>query len=366
MENTTLTSTKDGYLTFDALSIKQHIKDKLNEAGIFSDQNYEGSYITTIIDIIAYTFNVLMFYLNKTSTENLFSDAQLYENMNRIVKLIDYKPIGVQTATLSFNARVLGSGETSSPGLYTIPRYSFISLGGINYSINEDITFTKTLDSIDEDLVQMSAEKLLYQGSYREYPIYTAIGEEHEQIILTPGNDVLIDHFNIDVYVRDANDVHAKWEQWAATPSLYLETAMAKKYEIRLNENKRYEIKFGNGINGKRLEAGYEVAIYYLQSNGKDGEVGTNVLDGRQLIKYKTSQFDTIIGDVVDDDYTILDSLITLEFSNTTPSTYMSDGDSVDDIRDNSPGSFRSQYRLVTGNDYYMYIKSNFANLIDI
>ena len=42
-----------------------------------------------------------MFYLNKTSTESLFSDAHIYENMNRIVKLIDYKPVGNQSATLS-------------------------------------------------------------------------------------------------------------------------------------------------------------------------------------------------------------------------------------------------------------------------
>ena len=65
-------STKDGYLAFDALSLKQHIKDRLNESGVFTDQNYEGSYISTVIDIIAYTFNVLMFYLNKTSSESMF------------------------------------------------------------------------------------------------------------------------------------------------------------------------------------------------------------------------------------------------------------------------------------------------------
>ena len=87
-------STKDGYLAFDALSLKQHIKDRLNESAVFTDQNYEGSNISTIMDIVAYTFNVLMFYLNKTSSESMFSDAQIYENMNRIVKLIDYKPVG--------------------------------------------------------------------------------------------------------------------------------------------------------------------------------------------------------------------------------------------------------------------------------
>ena len=35
-----------------------------------------------------------MFYLNNTSDEALFSEAQIYENMNRVVKSLDYKPVG--------------------------------------------------------------------------------------------------------------------------------------------------------------------------------------------------------------------------------------------------------------------------------
>ena len=86
-----------------------------------------------------------MFYLNRTSTESMFSDAQIYENMNRIVKMIDYKPVGRQTSTLSFNASALGTGTTQDTGLYTIPRYSFFQVNGISYSFNEDITFVKTV-----------------------------------------------------------------------------------------------------------------------------------------------------------------------------------------------------------------------------
>ena len=96
------TAQQTKYLSFDASTVKQLIVDRLNEIGAFTDQNYEGSNISTIIDIVAYTFNVLMYYLNKTSTESMFSDSQIYENMNRVVKLLDYKPIGNQTSILSF------------------------------------------------------------------------------------------------------------------------------------------------------------------------------------------------------------------------------------------------------------------------
>ena len=351
---------KNGYLSFDSLSLKSHIKDRLNQSGFFSDQNYEGSNISCIIDIIAFTFNTLMYYLNRTSTESMFSDAQIYENMNRIVKLLDYKPVGNQTATLSFQCSANATGATQSQGIYTIPRYSYIEASGIFYSFNEDISFTKSTTSI-EALTDLSNEKLLYQGQYQEYPLYNAIGQENESIILTPGENVIIDNFNIDVYVKSQGGT---WEEWEKTPSLYLELSNNKKYEVRFNENKRYEIKFGNNINGKKLNEGDQVAIYYLESKGTAGEVGTNVLDGQALISFNSIQFNQILTDVTANQYEFIVDLSSLSFVNDSVSTFSSEGETVDEIRKNAPATFRSQYRLVTAGDYDTYVKTNFNNLI--
>jgi hypothetical protein len=352
---------KDEYLAFDALSMKQHIKDRLNAAGVFTDQNYEGSYISTIIDIVAYTFHVLMFYLNRTSTESLFSDANIYENMNRIVKMLDYKPIGNQSAILSFIMTALGTGSTSSIGSYTIPRYSYIDINGIPYSFNEDITFSKTLANTSEELTQLSNQKVLFQGVFQEFPIYNAIGQENEIIFLTVGENLIIDHFNIHVYVKKEG---LSWKQWTQTPTLYLENSEAEKFELRFNENKRYEIKFGNSINGTKLNAGDRVAIYFLESNGKDGEVGAGTIDGKTLVPYSSLQYNEIISDDIGGQYTLLTDLSDITFTNTAPSTYSSDPETVDNIRQNAPGVFRSQYRLVTQDDYENYVRVNFSNLI--
>lgn len=171
---------KDSYVAFDAMSLRQLIIDRLNEQKIFTDQNFLGSNLASIIDIIAYSYNTLIYYLNKTSSESLFSEAQLYENINRIVKLIDYSPIGFQTSTLSFNcsANPLPQG----PGLYTIPRYSYALVNNIPFSFNEDITFIKTTNAI-ESLNEVAQQRLLYQGIYQEYPVYTAAGEDSEIVI---------------------------------------------------------------------------------------------------------------------------------------------------------------------------------------
>lgn len=352
---------RDGYLAFDAFTLKQHIKNALNKGGVFTDQNYEGSYISSIIDIVAYTFHVLMFYLNKTSTETMFTEAQLYENINRIVKMLDYKPLGYFTSILSFE---LGANIEIPIGPHTIPRYSYLMTNGIPFTFAEDITFVKSTSAY-ETLNDISQSKLLYQGIWREYPIYTAIGDLNEIVYLTPGKNVSIDHYNIDVYVKSAST--NKWTKWDRTMSLYLENGYTNKYEIRYNEAKQYEVKFGNNINGLKLEAGDIVAIYYLETKLKEGEVGVDAILNKKMRTFKTPQFLEIMKDINEGlnlEYAN-DSLIgNLDFSNSGISTYSSTEESVDTIRQNAPGVFRSQYRLVTQDDYNTFISTNFSRFV--
>ena len=46
-----------------------------------------------------------------------------------------------------------------------------------------------------------------------------------------------------------------------------------------LNENKTYEIKFGNGVLGKKLSPGDKVHVLYLDTNGPDGYIDFSDID---------------------------------------------------------------------------------------
>ena len=353
---------KDGYVAFDALSLRQLILNRLNAAGVYTDQNFIGSNLASVIDIISYAYNTLIYYLNRTSSESLFSEAQLYENINRIVKVLDYKPVGYQTSTLTFDC----SATLLNQGLYTIPRYAYAvsTNNNITFSFNEDITFAKTINNALEPLSELASQKLLYQGRYREYPLYTAIGESNETLILNT-RDKNVDHFNIDVYIKDVYT--NKWKQYNKTVNLYLEDGSAEKYEIRLNGNNRYEIKFGNDINGKKLQTGDQIAVYYLESDGLAGEVGPGALDGTTTVgRLDSTQYNQIINDISNNQFRFLTSpeLGGLRIKNTTGSTAPQGGETVDQIREIAPRVYRSQYRLVTTQDYETYVKTNFAYLV--
>jgi len=356
-----LNITSNQYVAFDALSLRDFIISRLNTEGLFTDQNFQGSNITAVNNIISYAFHTLMYYMNQTSTETMFTEAQLYENINRIVNVINYSPIGAQTSTLSFD---VSATANLAVGTYTIPRYTFLRLGNASYSFNSDVTFTKTISGIQE-LGDVANQYLLYQGSYIEYPLYTAAGESNEILYLVPGTNVTIDHFNIDVYVKQAST--GKWTQWNKTESLYLQNATDSSYEIRLNSDLHYEIKFGDGINGIQLGAGDQVAVYYLQTAGTAGQVGVGALNGQIPAIYNTAQFNSISPDVISSDLTLLNdaNIISLQFSNSTISTTFTDVETVASIRKNAPASFRSQFRVVTPGDYKAYVTNNFANIIN-
>ncbi len=346
----------DSYAAFDATSLRDLIINRLNNQNIFTDQVFQGSNLSSVIDIIAYSYHVLLFYLNKTSSESMFSDAVVYENMNRIVKLLNYSPVGYRTSTCVF-----GCETNIASGFYTIPRYSFVDADGIIFSTREDIPF----DARDNKVIVTDESKyILYQGKYTEFPDYTAIGEAFENVTISVNNNVLIDHHSIDVYVRSAQT--GQYSQWKQTDSLFMEPSDSSAYELRLNENYRYELKFGNNINGKQLQQGDVVSIYYIVSDADSGIIGPGKLNDRNLSLYTTNKFSQIKSDIKQPqtNYLTLENAQQITLNNEVTSSDPQQYETVESIRQNAPGYFAHQNRLVTTDDFENYIKTNYNNII--
>jgi len=358
------------YAAFDAISLRNLIIERLNAQGTFTDQNYIGSNLASIIDIVAYAFNTLLFYLNRTSSEATFTEAQVYENINRIVKLLDYKPVGYQTSTLAFQVSADNRNNTFEVAnqYYTIPRYSYLIVSGVPFSFNEDITFTVNESNRIVELMQVSNRKLLFQGSFRESPIHNAAGNPNEIVTINVVNS-LIDHFNIHVYVYEQDQ--SKWVQYNESHSMYMEQPNSKSFEKRLNSNLQYEILFGDDVNGRKLQQGEKVVVYFLQSSGEKGVVGPGSLSGpantTKYIVLNTALLSQIMNDVKQDQtsvYLQTREFRSLNFSNAAGSTMPKDIESADEIRKHAPAAFRSQYRLLTQQDFEVFIRTNFSNFI--
>lgn len=353
----------NSYAAFDALSLKQLMKQRLAENGTFTDQVFEGSNFNNLLDVIAYSYNVLLYYLNQTSNESLFSTAQLYENMNKIVKLINYNPVGPQTSLLNFEVTAQSGLQ---PGVYTIPRFSYFTVNDIYYSFNSDLTFVKSSTGT-EVLSELSDFSFLYQGRFYEYPVYVSIGENFEEfsVVLVDGqqNNQTIDNNNFFVFVRDNSGM---WREWSRVDNIYLSDGFSEVFEVRMNENQRYTIKFGNNVTGKKLQGGDIVAVYFLKSDGSLGEIGPNTLQDNNLFFFNTIQFNQIMNDVRSGDLRVINEgqATSLKFNNDNSSIPFSNLEDVEKIRQNAPNYFKQKGRLVTTDDIKSYVRTNFENVL--
>lgn len=358
---------RNAYAAFDAVSLKQLITNRLKSSGVFPDIDYEGSNINGLIDVVAYTYHLLLFYLNQTASEATFSQAELFENMNKIVSLIGYKANGNFTSSLNVT---VSADSTLPAGLsYTIPRFSNLNIGNIPYSFNSDISFQKTLVDTTEYIDSIGTNHLLYQGIFKEYPVFNSMGESFElfTVNIDYSSDLsykMVDYNNVYVFVRDVNT--EKWTQWSEIGSLYLADNISTVFEKRLNEYNHIEIKFGNDINGKKLNTGDLVSLYYLESDGARGIVGNNAAKTGKLTIYNSALFNEIFDDIkeTNTNYMSQNNMVTLKMDNeyaAIPPTYV---ESVDSIRKNAPLLFSAQNRAVTPLDYEVFVRKNFSNIV--
>lgn len=357
---------RNAYAAFDAISLKQLIVNRLKTSNLFPDIDYEGSNISGIVDIVAYTYHVLLFYLNQTASETYFNQIELYENMNKLVSLLGYKPFGYQTATLNFN---FAASSELPTGFYTLSRFSYVLVNNIAYSFNKEVSFEKTINEY-QTIDSVGTSIILQQGKFIEYPVYTAIGEEYEQVtiintpLLQSDQVKYIDNNNIFVFVKDVSK--QTWSEWLEVSSLYLNDLQATVFEKRVNENGRYEIKFGNNITGKKLNPGDIVAIYYIESDGQAGIIAANALNNAPVIMFNTSQFVEIMNDIKSNDVSYIDSdqIRAIQLSNNYASIAPTEQESISQIRSNTPSIFSTQNRAVTINDYESIVIKNFSNII--
>jgi hypothetical protein len=367
MSNPEYSLPQNAYANFDASSLKAFMINKLNQEGTFTDQNYEGSNISSILDILAYYTHVLLFYLNQTSSESSFSQTSIYENMNKIVKMIGYKPTGKQTSIVSVNC---DASSELALGSYKIRKFSYFLIDNIQYTFPNDLFFEK-LTSENETIASIGNSSILYQGTIGEYPVYIAEGLNYESFpivvdnIVDNNDDRFISHGSISVYVKEADN--DGWYEYKETDNLFLTESNNRSYELRLNENGHYEVKFGNSIFGKKLNSGDEVYIYYILSDGQKGQISKNSINGNKLFNYNSSRYNNIYSNL----NTTSTSLVIndnnrsyLTFSNPSNSTIIRDAETVEEIRENSPNYLSTQLRLITELDYERFLKKSIPNIL--
>jgi hypothetical protein len=335
--------TKFTNLDFD--QIKESIKDYLRANSDFSGFDFEGSNFSVLIETLAYNTYITAFNSNMVVNESFLDSATLRENVVSLARNIGYVPKSrsAAKASITFTANVTGS---TSPTL-TLKK-GLVCVGNSNdtsytFSILEDIQRPAGVVNFDVGGVPTTGRFAtfsnidVYEGTFltKQFLVDSSL---NQNFIL---NNSFIDTSTIKVYVKKEGESGLGIE-YKLINNITNATGTSFVYLIQEVQDEKYELLFGDGLIGRKLETGEIITVNYLVTSGKEGN-GAN--------RFSFS------GNIVDSD----DNTISPEpFTVTTNQSSANGGEieSIDSVKYFAPRIYSAQNRAVTGRDYESIIKT--------
>ena len=338
--------TKFTNLDFD--QIREQIKDYLRANSNFTDFDFEGSNFSVLIDTLAYNTYISAFNSNLVVNESFLDSATLRENVVSLARNIGYVPRSKTAARASIKFQV--ATTTSSPTLTLQPGVVCIGTEDNTdfvFSISESITTT-----VNNGLAQFGTTEepiRVLEGTFLTSR-FVVDGSLTQRFILDNAN---IDTSSIVVYVRGAADP-GLGKQYRIIDNIVGVTSKSETYLIQEVQDEKYEILFGDGTFGKKLEDGAQITVQYVITSGKSGN-GPSVF--------------TFAGSFADKDQATSTLPTSIVVPSSTPTIDViqaasngGDIEALDSIKYFAPRLYSAQYRAVTARDYESIVQTVYPN----
>ena len=318
-------------LDFD--QVKESIKDYLRANSNFTDYDFEGSNLTTIIDTLAYNTYITSYNANMVSNEVFIDSATLRENVVSLARNIGYVPRSRKSAVakITFEVDVSNTSAvtvTLNAGAVTTSRSTGVNrTRNFIFSIPNDITVP-----VNSDGRAVFSEIEIYEGTYVNQT-FTVDSNNPTQKFILPNSG--IDTDLISVIVRDTagSTVSRKFDMFE---SLFDVTKTTRAFFLQEISQERYELLFGDGIFGVKLENSNFVEASYITCNGAEA----NNISNFNFIGSLTSNNGATVSSGV--------SIITTDVTSGGGKAI----ESVESVKKYAPQIYASQNRAVTAADY--------------
>lgn len=326
--------TKFTNLDFD--QIKASIKDYLRANSNFTDFDFEGSNFSVLIDMLAYNTYITAFNSNMIVNESFLDSATVRENVVSLARNIGYVPRSrtASKAVVSFDVEV--DSVVTSPTLTL--QAGLVCVGNVDntsyvFSIPQNIT--TTIDPATKIASFSNIEVL--EGTFlkKEYVVDGSLDQKF--VIPNP----YVDSSTIKVYVKGTGDSGLGLE-YSLVDNILNVDGNSNIYLIQEVQDEKYELLFGDGIIGKKLENNAVITVTYIITDGVNGNGASRFSFAGT---FRGSSNETIIPT----------NSITI---NTVQSSQNGgDIEPLNSIKYFAPRLYSSQYRAVTARDYEAIIK---------
>jgi len=300
--------TELGKLEF--LEIKKSLTQYLESQPIFSGYEFEGSALSSLLDILTYNTYYYAFYSNMTISEAFLDSAQRIESLISLTKPLGYT---IPSKT-SAKVQVILTGFLNN----VIPRNS------VFYGSDSEGSQFTFYNLTDIPIVPGEASEpfFIYEGkSLIDTDVINQFDYERQRVIIVD------DEFDLEtIDVRVLNPQTQEYETWTRIDNVgYSNTVNQKIYFIERIET-GFIISFGilNSIGANIQSNVTSIRVRYLRSSG---------ISGNDIVLF-TSALGTVVTDASAGSYGGKDE------------------PSLDTIKFLAPKWFASQERAVTVNDY--------------
>ena len=317
-------------LDFD--QIKTTLRDYLKSNSNFTDYDFEGSNLSTILDVLAYNTYITSYNANMVANEVFIDSATLRENVVSLARNIGYIPRSKKASRASVSFFVDTTNITPAPASLTLKKGPVASTTGsfgnqsFVFSILEDIT-VPVVDNIASFNNIQIYEGILLNTNFT----YTSRNPNQRFILPNSGIDTDL----ISVLVNSGNAL----VKYNLQDSLFGIDKESEVYFLQEIEDERYELIFGDDVFGKALQEGYYIEASYIVTNGDSGNgIGQFSFSGR--LTYTRNDTEYVVSSGI--------SLLTTGLSSIGGESI----EGVESIKKYAPRIYASQNRALTANDY--------------
>ena len=321
--------------------IKTSIKDYLRQNSNFTDFDFEGSNLSVIINALAYNSYITAYNTNMVVNESFIDSATLRENVVALARNIGYVPRSRRAATATVDYNISGFSTSTStiefnPGIVA----------------NGSVDDTNFIFSIPEKVIVAANNGIsfgslqIYQGQYLTKQ-WTYDPSQANQRFVLPNDGIDTSTLRVKIQNSSADTTETEYN---LVDNIIGVTSTSNIYLIQETTDEKYELLFGDGVFGRKLQSGNVITASYITSDGSDGN---GVANFRFVATLKDDQGAAI---------TNADG----EFSAQAPAENGDEIEPIESVKYYAPRLYSSQYRAVTAADYETILPTIYPNIESI
>lgn len=327
----------------DFQEIKTALKEYLRAQSDFTSYDFEGSAMSVLLDVLAYNTYYSAFNANMVVNEMFLDSATLRDNVIALAKQLGYRPKSkvAPEAKVTFSVTYPASAPevaqlqkgTGFTTVFNDTLYSYVCVDDQTASVENGVAY---FDDIP-----------IYEGTLitSKFTVNSSINQRF--IIQNSGVDIST------VRVRVFDSISSTfYETYDYAENILNVDSQSRSFFLDEIEDERYELFFGDGVIGKKLENGSVIEVTYLITNGAE----TNGAKGFTFNAVLTDKFSNT-------GYTYNTSI---DATATVASNGGAEIETISSIKYNAPKLFGTQDRAVTANDYGAVIRKIYPAISDI